>query len=167
MVKDEPFEAAVFNECASSPAALDAARALDAYSCLPGNDGQQSDATSAYTQSFLAGTETWVSLPADRWPESWRQRKFVNPVVKLVLNLYGHPEAGKTWEHYYESHVKSIGFQPIDNHRSCFFHDKENVFMVVYVDDIKMAGPPKGLSMLWTKLRKKIRMDESSARTDS
>ena len=96
MVKDESFEAAVFSACASSPAAIEAARAMDAYSCLPGNEAQQSYATSAYTQSYPTGTETWVALPRDRWKHEWVNKGYLNPVAKLVLNLYGHPEAGTT-----------------------------------------------------------------------
>ena len=38
---------------------------------LPGNSIEQSDAEQAYTQSLLGGTETWVTLPRDRWPKSW------------------------------------------------------------------------------------------------
>ena len=46
------------------------------------------------------GGERWngwvgggVRLPEDQWPEQWKG-KDVDPVVPLVLALYGHPDAG-------------------------------------------------------------------------
>ena len=58
MVNGEKFEAAVYAEVASTPVALEAARALDAYSGLDDHAASQSDAISAYTQRFLRGTPT-------------------------------------------------------------------------------------------------------------
>ena len=66
VVKDEKFEAAVYAEVASAPAAIEAARTLDAYSCIGSNVASQSDATSAHTQCFLKGTATWTAVPKER-----------------------------------------------------------------------------------------------------
>ena len=41
IVKDEKWNAAVFSETASNPATLEAARALDAYSCIGDNTASQ------------------------------------------------------------------------------------------------------------------------------
>ena len=92
MVKDERWEAAVSSEAASDPATLEAAGALDAYSCIGDHTASQSDVTSACTQRFLRGTPTWTSIPRERWPADWRG-KFFNPVVPQVLNIYGDPES--------------------------------------------------------------------------
>ena len=86
MVNDEKFEAAVYVDAALAPAALEAARALDAYSCLGDHAASQSDATSAYTQCFLKGTPKWTPIPKERWPGEWRG-KFLNPVVRLYFPL--------------------------------------------------------------------------------
>ena len=96
-VRDQDFNFAVFEELTSSPAAVEAARALDALSVFSGYSQEQSDATSAYTQAFLEGPATWVALPKERWPRHWNG-KYENLVVPLVLNLYGHPNAGSFWE---------------------------------------------------------------------
>ena len=90
---DQSFDWAEFQEVGSAPPSMEAARVGDALSLFPGYVQKQSDATSAYTQAFLKGTETWVSLPRERWPKSW-SGKYTNPVVPLVLALYGHPDAG-------------------------------------------------------------------------
>eukprot|EP00972_Heterocapsa_arctica_P098002 14459107-Heterocapsa_arctica.AAC.1 len=39
---------------------------------MPGNAIGQCDAEQAYVQSKLGGTTTWVSLPKERWPESFK-----------------------------------------------------------------------------------------------
>ena len=137
MVKDEKLEAAVYAEVASAPAALEATRALDAYSCVGDTEASQSDATSAYTQCFLRGTPTWTSVPKERWPKEW-VGKFLNPVVPQKLNIYGHPEAGLIWEEYFEGIIFSLDFQEIPNHRSCYWHPGYKVLMVVYVGGIKL-----------------------------
>ena len=130
MVKDERWEAAVSSEAASDPATLEAAGALDAYSCIGDHTASQSDVTSACTQRFLRGTPAWTSIPRERWPADWRG-KFFNPVVPQVLNTYGHPEAGAIWEEHFEDITFDSGFLQIDNHRACYWHPKLRVTMVV------------------------------------
>eukprot|EP00969_Alexandrium_andersonii_P365855 15467158-Alexandrium_andersonii.AAC.1 len=53
-----------------------------------------SDATQAYTQARLKGKVTWVRLPEHEWPPEWKKMGVQDPVVPLVLALYGHPDAG-------------------------------------------------------------------------
>ncbi len=57
-----------------------------------GREVWQADAERAYTQSWLGGITTWVRLPLDQWPASWKGMR--DPVCKLVLALYGHPDSG-------------------------------------------------------------------------
>ena len=68
-VRDQDWAYAVFEELGSAPPSIEAAKALDTFSLFPGYEETQGDAKSAYTQSFLQGTETWVALPNDRWPD--------------------------------------------------------------------------------------------------
>ena len=88
-VKDQKFDYAQFQDLGSAPPTMEASRSLDAVSLQPGYIQEQSDAFSAYTQSFLVGgrgqgTPTWVSLPRHRWPKEW-EGKYDNPVVPLIL----------------------------------------------------------------------------------
>ena len=92
-VKDQDFSWAEFCELGSSPPTMEAAKALDAYGSLPGYAVKTGDARGAYTQALLLGAETWVTLPENRWPKHWIG-KYSRPVVKLVLALYGHADAG-------------------------------------------------------------------------
>ena len=119
-VKDENWEVAMFQDFSSCPATMEAGEACDLFGSLEGHDIQQSDAEQAYTQLKLGGDPTWFRLPREQWPESWKDMR--DPVCPLILALYGHPDAGGYWEAHCESHLKSVGFTPIDEWRSCFWH---------------------------------------------
>eukprot|EP00969_Alexandrium_andersonii_P236950 10459782-Alexandrium_andersonii.AAC.1 len=69
-----------------------------------------------------------------------------DPVVPLVLALYGHPDVGVYWERGRGEHVKGVGFVPVREWKSCFVRKELGLFLVVYVDDFKMAGPTKNLA---------------------
>jgi len=86
-VKDQDFNYAIFEDLGSAPPTMEASRALDAVSLFPGYKQEQSDATSAYSQAFLKGADTWVVIPKERWPKSWVGR-YHNPVVRLVFALW-------------------------------------------------------------------------------
>ena len=132
---------------------MEGARAADAYGLLPDHDSQQSDAEQAYTQAWLTGTETWVRLPKDQWPQAWIDSGLRDPVCPLILSLYGHPDAGGYWERHCDKHLIAVGFKPIREWRSCYFHDELKLFLVVYVDDFKLAGPREHLQKGWDLLQ--------------
>ena len=75
MIRDEFGLEAQFPEQGSGAIFVPVSKLLDAVALLPGNDGEQSDAPSAYTQSKL-GTghrgkfpDTWVRILRERWPQ--------------------------------------------------------------------------------------------------
>ena len=158
-VRDQNWEVAMFQDLSSCPATMEAGKACDFYGSLPGHVIQQSDAEQAYTQSKLGGDPTWVRLPKEQWPESWKGMQ--DPVCPLKLALYGHPDAGGYWERHCEAHlVEKVGFVPIPEWRSCFWHPKWKMFLVVYVDDFKLAGPERYMSECWRSIRSGIKTDD-------
>ena len=159
-VRDENSDSALFSELGSSPATMEAGKALDAYGHAPGNECQQADGKQAYTQTTLKGTETWVRLPRDRWPKGWAGR-YKDPVVRLHLALYGHPDSGGFWEQHCERMLKQVGFRLVFSAAwpSVFFHPKLKLLLAVYVDDFKMAGPKGNMARGWELIGSKIDMD--------
>ena len=130
---------------------------------MEGNETQQCDAQQAYVQSELGGTETWIRLPKILRPGSWAQ--YYEPVCILKLALYGHPDAGGYWERHCEEHLASIGFAPVPDWRSTYWHPELKLFLMVYVDDFKMAGPSANFAKGWRMIRQKIKTDEPHAVT--
>ena len=157
-VKDGNREVAMFRDLSSCPATIEAGKACDFLGSLEGLDIHQSDAEQAYTQSKLGGDPSCVRLPREQWLESWKNMgDLVRP---LILALYGHLDAGGYWEAHCESHLKSVGFTPIGEWRSCFWHKKWKMFLVVYVDDFKLAGPKALMKECWASIRRGKRTDE-------
>ena len=143
---------------------MEAAKALDAVSLLPGMELSQSDAHSAYAQTFLGGTRgggtpTWVSIPRHRWLKSW-EGNYQEPLVRLVLALYGHVDAGTHWEDYCTEKVLECGWEKISILPSTFYHPKKHAFMIVYVDDFKLAYNTAHAKELWRDLWSKIRLSD-------
>ena len=118
---------------------MDAGKCVDAYGCMEGNDIEQADAEQAYIQAELSGTETWVEIPEDAWPDDWwiypagvkpgtadavarRAPKYERPVCKLLRALYGHPDSGTMWEVHCNKQVAKCGFEPIPSWPSCFYN---------------------------------------------
>jgi hypothetical protein len=84
-VRDEQNNTAIFSELSSAPATMEAAKAADVSSLLPGHSGQTADGDMAYIQARLEGTETWVLLPRHRWPSDWVERGSRTPRAASVL----------------------------------------------------------------------------------
>ena len=136
----------------------------DAHGLLPGNLLEVSDGESAYTQARLKGKKTWVRIPRDQWPPEWfdgsGNPRYKDPVVVLVLALYGHPDAGTFWEQHCEAMLKKVGYVKVKDWASVFRHEELDLFLVVYVDDFKMSGPAKNIAEGWALISKVIKMEE-------
>merc|ERR1711994_390322 len=143
---------------------MSATKFLDAIARMPNNHGEDSDAFSAYTQvnldqlpTWLGAeaaadlvTETWISLPRDRRPKEWDN--IDEPMVRLKVNLYGHPLAGLIWEKHCQHYIMKAGFERIPGWECLFVHRKKQLFLSVYVDDFRMAGRQTNISPMWKTL---------------
>ena len=162
-VKDQNMEAALFQDLGNSPATFDASRWADYYGCLAGNDVQMADAIQAYIQAKLSGTPCWVELPDEAWHLSANRQRYRRPVCRLVKALYGHPDAGTMWEQHCHTAVQKVGFKPLgDEWPSLYFHPDMKLLLVIYVDDLKLAGPKAQLSKGWDMLRRELRLEEET-----
>jgi hypothetical protein len=157
-VRDQNWDAAMFQELSSCPATMEAAKAADAYGLAPGHTLEQADAEQAYTQSRLGGTPTWVRLPPEARPAAWAEYR--DPVCPLVLALYGHPDSGGFWERHCDEALKKHGFQTIDAWQSCYWHPTLRLSLVVYVDDFKLSGPTASVAEGWHLIRSLLRVGD-------
>ena len=110
-VKDQNWEAAVFQELGSSPANMEASKMTDMYGMCKGHSVQSADAEQAYVQAELKGPTTWVALPPEAWEPEWKG--MTCPVVILKRALYGHPDSGTYWEEHCDKAVKKQGSRPL------------------------------------------------------
>jgi hypothetical protein len=155
-VLDQNYDIAIFKDLGSAPATMEAGKCVDAYGLIAGHDTEQADGESAYTQTELTGIDTWVRLPRERWPEKCVSVSLVDPVCRLRLALYGHPDAGGMWEAHCNQHMKAIGFTEVGEKdidwRLVFWHPKLKLLLTVYVDDFKLSGPAENLKKGWDQI---------------
>ena len=139
---------------------MEAGKALDAYGSMPGNRTSQGDGKQAYTQALMQGILTWIRLPRNRWPKEWIG-VYKDPVVLLILALYGHPDSGGLWQRHCEKALYAVGFHPLypECWPSMFWHPKLKLLLGVYVNDFKMSGPSKNIDEGWKLISSQIDMD--------
>ena len=163
-VKNQNFEAALFQDLGNSPATFEAARWADFYGCLEGNDVQVADAIRAYIQALLGGVPCWAELPWEAWPkhlqEEITRRGLKRPMCRVNKALYGHPDSGTMWEQHCDESVRALEFKPVGPEwPSMYYHEKLDLLLVIYVDDLKLAGPKENLKKGWDLLRSKLRIE--------
>ena len=141
-VTNQNIEAAFFQDLGNSPATFEAARWADLYGLLPKNSVTLADAIRAYIQADLKGPRFFVELPPEAWPAWVDLTKYRRPVVRLRKALYGHPDSGvgPEWP-------------------STCYHKGMDLLLVVYVDDLKMAGPQINMKKGWDLLRSKLDLE--------
>ena len=149
IVKDDSASHAVFTEQWSSASQMTAVKVMDIISRLPGCSGQAANAASAYTQVKMEGASTlftvtksecpdiWMRLPKQKWPKSWVRygRPSRSSWAKSVRSSLGRTTMGKAiWESYIGTRMGKI------LNWECLFANREKeVFLSLYVDDIKLA----------------------------
>ena len=60
------------------------------------------------------------------------------------------PGRGGYWEQHCEAHLRSVGFEMISEEwRSCFWHERLKLVLVVNVDDFELSGPKSNMAEGW------------------
>ena len=67
---------------------------------------------------------------------------------------------GGHWEQHCEEHLVKVGFKPIANWRSTFWHPKLKLLLNVYVDDFKLSGPTCNMTAGWKLIRQGLDIEE-------
>ena len=109
-------------------------------------------------RALCGGVETWVEIPPERRPSSWKN--FRRPVAILKLALEGHPKAGACWEAHCTEKILLCGFEKVHGWESVFVHKDLQLFLNVYVDDFKLCGKAESIPVAWAMLRKHLDLDD-------
>ena len=155
-VKDEDGCYAIWGEQGTSASHMMASKVVDAVSHMPGMDGEDADATGAYTQTELGPDcpTTWITLPKEHWLPEWHGNFSEKdpPVVILRLNLYGHPKASLYWENFCKCGVFKCGFEKVVGWECLYKHKKKGLLLSIYVDDLKLGGIKENIKPMWDEL---------------
>ena len=83
----------------------------------------------------------------------------------LNENLYGHPLAGLLWERQFEEVLLGSGWGKCTDWECLFVHRKQGLFLLVYVDDIEVAGR-KNMGPKWKTMMKLDNLGEPTSFLD-
>ena len=156
---------------------MTAARVMEIISRLPGCAGQAADAISAYTHVKMEDApkllnipkaecpDIWIRPPRHKWPKSWSSME--DRVVLVDRNLYGHPLAGLLWEKQFEKILLKYVWEKVSNWECLFVHHEKELFLSVYVDDIKLAGKKQNIDPMWKVLNKEVDLGEPTSFLDN
>ena len=89
-----------------------------------------------------------------------QEKKFRRPVVRLVLALYGHADAGGFWGEHCDENLMSTGYTIAAEERpGVYWHEETKSLLIVYFDDFKLSAKAEHHDALWAEIRKVIDMD--------
>ena len=108
-VFNQDYETATFANLGSAPTTLEGGRIVDAYGCAPGNESQTSDAIQAFCQAPML-SKVWVTLPSEAVFNLEHYYAVREPVVLLLLALYGYPDSPSYWEIFCDKKVVKKGW---------------------------------------------------------
>lgn len=116
---------------------------------LEGNCIDRADAMQAYIQAKLGGTEAWVEIPQEGWPEEWKKNGAPSErsCYRLDQEPYGHPDSGTVCEKHAIKMVLSLGLEVVaESWPSCYLHRETDLCLAQYVDDFLMSGPKEEIA---------------------
>ena len=84
----------------------------------------------------------------------------------LNHNLYGHPLAGLLWERQFEKILLKYDWEKVSNWECLFVHREKELFLSVYLDDVKLAGKKQNIDPMWKVLNKEVDLGEPTSFLD-
>ena len=86
-------------------------------------------------------------------------------VLKLLKNLYGSKDAGRTWNRHLHKHLIEMKFKQSKADECVYFRDK--TIFLVYVDDGILAGPDEGdINQIMTELSSRFELTDEGDLSD-
>ena len=89
-----------------------------------------------------------MRIAKKRLPDGW-DKTCIDPLVPLVLALYGHPVAGGFWELHCEKSLLVVGFErAAPEWKSVFRNANLDLLLVIYLDDFQFLAK---VLLVWFK----------------
>ncbi len=138
----------------------------DFYGAFPGQHMESRDVEQAYIQAEMEGPPVYIMLPQELWTDAMHKMRC--PVFRLEKALYGHKNSGNYWQRFCDQEVRKADFEPIaENWPSVYYNYKTHMFLIVYVDDMKLCGPSEHCEKTWAAISERIKLEvPKEARSD-
>ena len=171
IVKDDSGAHAVFTEQGSPASQMSAANIMDVIARLPSCEGQAADAVSAYTQVKLLDAPDCSQFQSQnvqtcryvfhdiKWPNSWTNVEGTF-WTKFIWSSVSRDCSEK------DNSKKLLDGRKYQIGECMFVHWKQELFLSVFADDIKMTGKKQNKAPMWKKLMKNVDLEESTTILD-
>ena len=95
-------------------------------------------------------------------PEGYvsKNKKGENLVLRLKKSLYGLKQSGRNWNSTLHTYLIESGFKRSINDPCFYYKEEENIFLVVWVDDLLIAASSDALKCVKHVLESKFRMKD-------
>ena len=119
--------------------------------------------------AWLRRTSSWRSICWNQGKMEDASKLFKNPkseedpVVLLERNLYGHPLAGLLWERPFEKILLKHGFWSGFQFWMLMRTPWKGLILLVFVDDIKLAGKKQNIDPMWKVFNKEVDLGEPTS----
>ena len=81
-------------------------------------------------------------------------------VLKLNKSLYGLKQSGRNWNDTFNAYLTEHDLQRSVNEPCLYFNKAQNIFLLIWVDDILIAAKPSDMSYIKDLLEQKFKMKD-------
>ena len=134
-------------------AKMSSLKSILALSCIQGYRIHQMDVITAFLNSCIR-SEVYVKQPEGCIKDP-------SKVYQLKKSLYGLKESPRNWYEHFNDFIVSLGFSR-SGHDPCLYTNvKENLWCIIFVDDILICGATdNGISKIKEKFKVKFKMTD-------
>ena len=87
----------------------------------------------------------------------WKMRC---PALRLQNAPYGHKNSRAYWQTFCKEQCLRAGFKAISDNWPCAYSSEAVQLLIVYVDDMKLAGPKHLMEETWRRLGENMVLEE-------
>ena len=70
--------------------------------------------------------------------------------------MYGLPSSPKAWKDYFATSTEELGFRRLLSEANVYANSANDVYTMVYVDDIRVTGDPSKVNKMFGKIQEKM-----------
>ena len=107
------------------------------------------DVSTAFLHAPLGNQRVYIWPPKEYYPEGttlWRLKKA----------MYGLRSSPKAWQDYFATSMSDLGFKRLLSEANVYANSTNDVYIMVYVDDIMVIGDPTKVNKIFEKIQEKM-----------
>ena len=107
------------------------------------------DVSTAFLHAPLGNQRVYIWPPKEYYPEGTTLRR-------LKKAMYGLRSSPKAWQDYFATSMSDLGFRRLLSEANVYANSANDVYIMVYVDDIMVIGDPTKVNKIFEKIQEKM-----------